>query len=457
MRPWSREVWRIGLLGAAGSLVGWLFSAPGLGLAVGLAACLAYHLRQLHALRNWLIRRPHDEPPAAAGLWGDLFDRLYRYQKGQRHTQGRLQATLKRIQESSEAMRDSVVMLDPHGDLEWWNSAAEAMLGLEPAHDRGQHITNLIRDPRFVAYFNARAYREPLTLTSPVDERRVLQFQITLYGDDERLVMARDITRLHRLEEMRRDFVANVSHELRTPLTVLAGYLETYADTAELLPPRLAKGLGRMQEQTARMQNLVNDLLLLSRLEIDQGGEDHLALAMPELLARIQRDGEALSAGRQRITLSISEPRGLLGSEQEIHSALSNLLFNAVRYTGEGCRIELRWRPHPLGACLEVEDNGEGIDPIHLPRLTERFYRVDKGRSNATGGTGLGLAIVKHVLLRHDASLEIESHPGQGALFRCVFPAARLVALPATPPAPTAALAPASGTLSPSATPTRPD
>lgn len=428
MRLWSHELWRLGLLAIAGALVGWLFSAPGLGLALGLALRLAYHLRQLHALRRWLTRNPHSEPPAATGLWGELFDRLYRYQKGQRQTQQRLQTTLKRIQESSEAMRDSVVMLDQHGDLEWWNSAAERMLGLEAAHDRGQHITNLIRDPRFVTYFNARDYREPLTLSSPVNERMVLQFQITLYGDDERLVMARDITRLHRLEEMRRDFVANVSHELRTPLTVLAGYLETYATYAEQLPPRLAQGLARMQEQTNRMQNLVNDLLLLSRLEIDRGGEDHLPLAMDALLEEVRRDAQALAARRQQVRVELEEARRLVGSDTEIHSALSNLAFNAVRYTPEGSQVVLRWKAHPKGACLEVQDNGEGIDSVHIPRLTERFYRVDKGRSSETGGTGLGLAIVKHVLLRHDAYLEIESRPGQGALFRCVFPAERLVA-----------------------------
>ncbi|MCC5881488.1 MAG: phosphate regulon sensor histidine kinase PhoR [Halomonas sp.] len=428
MRLWSHELWRLGLLAIAGLAVGWLFSVPWLGLALGIALRLAYHLRQLHALRRWLARNPHSEPPAATGLWGDLFDRLYRYQKGQRHTQHRLQTTLKRIQESSEAMRDSVVMLDPHGDLEWWNSAAERMLGLKAAHDRGQHITNLIRDPRFVAYFNARDYREPLTLNSPVSERMVLQFQITLYGDDERLVMARDITRLHRLEEMRRDFVANVSHELRTPLTVLAGYLETYATYAEQLPPRLAQGLSRMQEQTSRMQNLVNDLLLLSRLEIDRGGEDHSPLAMATLLEEVRRDAEALAGGRQQVSVEVAEPSRLVGSDTEIHSALSNLAFNAVRYTPPGSQVVLRWKKHPKGACLEVADNGEGIDPVHIPRLTERFYRVDKGRSSETGGTGLGLAIVKHVLLRHDAYLEIESHPGQGALFRCVFPAERLVA-----------------------------
>ena len=437
MGPWSRELWRIGLLAAGGGLAGWLLDAPASGLAVGLAISLAYHLFQLLALRRWLVHSAQSEPPAASGLWGELFDRLYRYQKTQRQTQQRLQAMLKRIQESSEAMRDSIVMLDRHGSLEWWNSAAERMLGLEAAHDRGQHITNLIRDPRFVAYFTTRDYRDPLTLTSPADERQVLQFQLTLYGNDEHLLMARDITRLHRLEEMRRDFVANVSHELRTPLTVLTGYLETYTTYAEQMPPRLAQGLSRMQEQTQRMQNLVNDLLLLSRLEIDQAGEDHQPLAMATLLEEVHRDAEALSAGRHEVAIEVEEPRRLLGSDPEIHSALTNLASNAVRYAPAGCHIVLRWKSHPKGACLEVQDNGAGIDPAHLPRLTERFYRVDKGRSSETGGTGLGLAIVKHVLLRHDASLEIESHPDRGALFRCVFPASRLVAKAATKNPPT--------------------
>lgn len=430
MRLWSRELWRIAWLATIGVCLGWLLGSAGLGLSAGLAVCLFYHLRQLRVLFQWLTLNPHNEPPAASGMWGDLLDRLYRYQKSQRITQGRLRATLARIQESSEAMRDSVVMLDRHGDLEWWNSAATKMLGLQTAHDRGQHITNLLRDPDFISYFNARNYSEPLTLTSPIDERSVLQYQITLYGDDERLVMARDITRLHRLEQMRRDFVANVSHELRTPLTVLLGYLETYGDLADLLPPRLGRGIEKMQEQTQRMQNLVNDLLLLSRLEIDQGGEDHQPLSIERLLNSVCQDALALSHHQHSVRVEIENDAGLVGSEQEIRSAISNLTFNAVRYTPPGSQITLRWMAMANGdACIEIEDNGQGIDPVHIPRLTERFYRVDKGRSTTTGGTGLGLAIVKHVLLRHDAQLQVESHPGEGALFRCVFPAVRLAVL----------------------------
>ncbi|WP_244613013.1 phosphate regulon sensor histidine kinase PhoR [Modicisalibacter radicis] len=403
---------------------------PGWGLAVGLGLFVFIHLRHLRELYVWLTYHPGREPPVGSGVWGDLFDRLYKYQKSQRLTQQRLRDVIRRVQESSEAMRDSVVMLDSRGDLEWWNSAAERMLGLQTRHDRGQHITNLLRDPRFVDYFNARDYREPLTLASPIRDDLILQFQITLYGDNERLVMARDITRLHRLEQMRRDFVANVSHELRTPLTVLSGYLENYAALtedipAERLPPRWQRGLTQMQDQTTRMQNLVDDLLLLSRLETDHRLEQESRVDVAALLEQVAADTRALAEGHV-IRVEIDTDRGLAGIEQELRSALSNLAFNAVRYTSAESTITLRWRAWQDGAALEVEDDGEGIDPVHIPRLTERFYRVDHGRSKATGGTGLGLAIVKHVLLRHDAHLEIVSQPGEGALFRCVFPAARL-------------------------------
>ncbi|HSH50077.1 MAG TPA: phosphate regulon sensor histidine kinase PhoR [Halomonas sp.] len=427
-RLWQRELWRLAMLCGLGVLLGWPFSAVGAGLAAALGAYLFYQLRQLHALHQWLTQPSPDRPLVGGGVWGELFDRLHRYQKAQQITQRRLRDTLSRIKDSSEAMRDSVVMLDSHGYIEWWNSAAERMLGLKRIQGRRQHITRLLRDPHFVDYFHALDYREPLTLTSPIDEQLVLQCQITLYGNDERLLMARDITRLHRLEQIRRDFVANVSHELRTPLTVLTGYLELYQDMAEALPPRLGRGVSQMQKQTARMQNLVNDLLLLSRLENnDRSGKD-VRLNLASMLETVRRDAEALSDSRQRITLEIHSTLDLMGCEQELQSAISNLAFNAVRYSGPGSQIVLRWRTLGDGACVEVEDDGEGIAAVHIPRLTERFYRIDKGRSTATGGTGLGLAIVKHVLLRHEARLEIDSQLGQGATFRCVFPRQRLVA-----------------------------
>tara|TARA_B100000678_G_scaffold242033_1_gene213184 strand:- start:568 stop:1920 length:1353 start_codon:yes stop_codon:yes gene_type:complete len=441
VRYWINELWRLGYmlfgLGAIGLLLGELggelFAGLGWGLAAGLGLYVFLHLRHVRMLYVWLLKNPREAPPPGTGVWGDLFDRLYNYQKAQTQLQQRLRDILRRIQDSCEAMRDSVVMLDPNGDLEWWNSAACDMLGLQPDHDRGQPITNFLRDPRFIAYFENGDYSEPLLIPSPIQANRTLQFHLTLFGDNERLLMARDVSRLHQLEMMRRDFVANVSHELRTPLTVLAGYLETYLDHADQLPERWQRGFGQMQAQTTRMQNLVEDLLLLSRLEIDSPDDDRDVLDVVALLEEIADDARDLSAGRHQVAVEAEASGQLLANTKEIRSAISNLAFNAVRYTPEGSTITLRWKPWHDGAAIEVEDNGDGFDPIHIPRLTERFYRVDKGRSAATGGTGLGLAIVKHVLLRHDANLEIVSRPGLGARFRCVFPASRLAPAPSRP------------------------
>nr|WP_298411429.1 phosphate regulon sensor histidine kinase PhoR [uncultured Halomonas sp.] len=427
MYYWTNELWRLAYLIVGTGGLGWLVGLPGWGLAAGLALFIGIHIRHLRQLYAWLYQNPHQEPPSGTGVWGDLFDRLYRYQKAQHKAQSRLRTVIQRVQNSSEAMRDSVVMLDRRGALDWWNSAAEQMLGFKSPQDRGQHVTNLLRDPQFIAYFERRDYREPLILASPVRNGLILQFQLTLFGDDERLIMARDITRLKRLEQMRQDFAANVSHELRTPLTVLVGYLETYGEHADQLPPRWQRGLQQMQEQTHRMQNLVADLLLLSRLETDHRAKQTTSIDLPGLMETIRRDAETLSEGSHTLRLDIDDSRDLLGDEQEIHSALSNLVFNGVRYTASGSTIVLRWHAWLGGAALEVSDDGEGIDAVHIPRLTERFYRIDKDRSSATGGTGLGLAIVKHVLLRHDAHLEIESRLGHGTLFRCVFPETRLV------------------------------
>ncbi|WP_106476825.1 phosphate regulon sensor histidine kinase PhoR [Phytohalomonas tamaricis] len=430
MHYWTNELWRLSYLVIGFGVLGALLGQPGWGVALGLAVHMAFTLRHLKKLYTWLSAPADQAPPVGEGVWGDLFDRLYRYQKTQRHMQGRLRSVLNRVQESSEALRDGVVMLDRHGALDWWNDAAERMLGLDAGKDRGQHLTNLMRDPRFIRYYTSREYREPLTLPSPILDGRMLEFQITVFGDDECLLIIRDVTRLVRLEQTRRDFVANVSHELRTPLTVIAGYLETYLDQAQecpdALPSRMMRGLGQMQEQSTRMRNLVEDLLTLSRLETSERQSEDRPIDIAALCAQVRADGESLANGSHTLELVIEESRALFGDEQEIRSALSNLVFNAVRYTPAGSTITLCYRPYHKGAALEVIDNGEGIPEVHLSRLTERFYRIDKGRSAASGGTGLGLAIVKHVLLRHDAKLEIESEIGEGTLFRCVFPESRL-------------------------------
>jgi len=341
---------------------------------------------------------------------------------------GRLQAVIDRVQESTAALKDAVIMLDRDGNLEWWNRAAETLLGLKTPQDSGQPVSNLVRHPRFKEYFEQGNYREPLELPSPISDRLRLQFHITRYGNQEHLMLVRDITRLFQLEQMRKDFVANVSHELRTPLTVIAGYLETLLDNVENVNPRWLRALQQMQQQGARMQTLLNDLLLLAKLEATDYPSDNTPVAVDLLLLSIKNDAQALSGSRNhRISLEADPHLKLKGSEAELRSAFSNLVFNAVKYSPDEGEIRIRWWDDEQGAHLGVQDSGIGIEAKHLPRLTERFYRVDSSRASNTGGTGLGLAIVKHVLLRHRARLEISSVLGKGSTFTCHFPPTQVV------------------------------
>ena len=398
-------------------------------LVLGLAGYLGWHLQQLLRLHKWLRTRQGDEaPPDGYGLWGEVFDSIYHLQRRDQKVRGRLQAVIDRVQESTAALKDAVIMLDRDGNLEWWNIAAEKLLGLKTPQDSGQQISNLVRDPRFIEYFENHNYNEPLELPSPVSDRLRLQFHITQYGNREHLMLVRDITRLYQLEQMRKDFVANVSHELRTPLTVISGYLETLLDNVEDVNPRWLRALQQMQQQGGRMQNLLNDLLLLAKLEATDYPSDNQPVAVDLLLLSIKNDAQALSGERHhRISLEADPHLKLKGSEAEVRSAFSNLVFNAVKYTPDEGNIQIRWWGDEQGAHLSVQDSGLGIEAKHLPRLTERFYRVDSSRASNTGGTGLGLAIVKHVLLRHRARLEIVSSLGKGSTFTCHFPIQQVV------------------------------
>ncbi|SED05129.1 PAS/PAC sensor signal transduction histidine kinase [Pseudomonas anguilliseptica] len=398
-------------------------------LLLGLAGYLGWHLQQLLRLHKWLRTRQGDEaPPDGYGLWGEVFDSIYHLQRRDQKVRGRLQAVIDRVQESTAALKDAVIMLDRDGNLEWWNIAAEKLLGLKTPQDSGQQITNLVRDPRFIEYFENHNYNEPLELPSPVSDRVRLQFHITQYGNREHLMLVRDITRLYQLEQMRKDFVANVSHELRTPLTVISGYLETLLDNVEDVNPRWLRALQQMQQQGGRMQNLLNDLLLLAKLEATDYPSDNQPVAVDLLLLSIKNDAQALSGERHhRISLEADPHLKLKGSETELRSAFSNLVFNAVKYTPDEGSIQIRWWGDEQGAHLSVQDSGLGIEAKHLPRLTERFYRVDSSRASNTGGTGLGLAIVKHVLLRHRARLDIVSNLGKGSTFTCHFPTQQVV------------------------------
>ena len=418
----------LGLLLLACLLAGLVTGHYGWCVAVGLALYLAWTLKQLLRLHRWLGEREPGEPPEDYGLWGAVFDSIYQMQRRDQRARDRLQAVIDRIQESTAALRDGVIVLDSDGNLEWWNRAAETLLGLKKLQDTGQPVSNLVRHPRFKEYFDQEHYVEPLEIPSPVNERVRVQFLITRYGNNEHLMLVRDVTRIHQLEQMRKDFIANVSHELRTPLTVITGYLETLLDNVENINPRWARALQQMEQQGLRMQALLNDLLLLARLEATDYPADNQPVTMTALLKTIESDARALSGERhQDIRLDIEQDILLKGSESELRSAFSNLVFNAVKYTQAGGSIHIRCWSNVDGVHLQVQDSGPGIEAKHLPRLTERFYRVDSSRASNTGGTGLGLAIVKHVLLRHRATLQITSVPGHGSTFTCHFAPAQVV------------------------------
>ncbi|WP_428034703.1 phosphate regulon sensor histidine kinase PhoR [Amphritea sp.] len=410
------------LLTVAGSLfLGFVIGYPGWTLAVALLFWGLYQVKQFNRLQQWLMREDHTDVPESNGYWGELFDEISRDQKRQIQRTQALRNVIHRFQQSSAALSDAIVIIDAHNHLEWWNRAAEKLLGMKTQTDRGRSVMNLLRDPRFVRYYRKNHYDDPLQLTSPVQKDRVLEYRITRFGAGDRILVARDITRLKQLEQTRQDFVANASHELRTPLTVIRGYLETFLD--QELPRPLLRGLSQMESQSRRMENLVADLLLLSRLETSAHVSDELPVPIHSMIARIREDGLVLGQEKnQTIETDLEEATSLLGQESEIYSAISNLVFNAVRYTPAGGAIKLRWWSDKEGGHFAVKDNGPGIDSIHLPRLQERFYRVDESRSSDSGGTGLGLAIVKHVMLRHGGKLTISSQLGKGSTFTCHFP-----------------------------------
>lgn len=409
-------------------LIGLAVGQPAWALVIGLGGYMMWMLLQLRRFQMWLRTHPSDPPPEAPGLWGEIFDGIYRMQRRDQRLRARMQSVIERIQSSTAALSDGVVMIDKDGHLEWWNHAAESLLGLRAPDDSGQHVHNLLRDPRFIDYFDQGNYREPLEIPSPANINTWLQYNITRYGDGERLLLVRDVTRLHNLEQMRKDFVANVSHELRTPLTVVVGYLETMIDSNDGSSSRWLRPLHQMQQQARRMQSLLNDLLMLSRLETTEATGEEKPVDIALMLPGIRKDALALSGERQHeIIIQDTAPARLMGLEAELRSAISNLVYNAVKYTQDGGSIQISWSQDDRGARLSVADNGPGISQEHLHRLTERFYRVDSSRNSTTGGTGLGLAIVKHVLMRHQGELQITSAIGKGSTFTCVFPPERLI------------------------------
>lgn len=430
LRDWRSELNRFLLVLTAAAVIGLLAGKVSLIVLLALLGYLAHFLRQLYRLHQWLEQLPDSEqtdPPESSGIWGGIFDGIYRLQRRERQAVNHLESILNKAQESSAALEMAVIMINSKGSLEWWNKAANTLLGFRTEQDRKQAVTNLLREPRFFEYFESYKYAEPLRIPSPINKNQVLEFQITLFGEGERLMLVRDVTQMHKLELMRKDFVGNVSHELRTPITVINGYLETLLDHKDSVAPRWIKPLQQMHQQSQRMENIVRDLLTLSRLETKSLPKNQDKVDMLALLREIKSEAEQVFTDKHHVFELHNESNYLLrGSQVEVYSAISNLVFNAAKYTPPQGRIVVSLLRTEAGMDIEVKDNGPGIAQQHIPRLTERFYRIDESRSTETGGTGLGLAIVKHVVARHGGNLEITSAPGKGSRFTCHFPAERL-------------------------------
>jgi len=383
-------------------------------------------LRSLYLVNEWISNRPYDVPPNLNGIWGALLFNVYRAQRQERIVQAEMVGLIDRAQSSLVALAEAVVLIDDQHQIEWWNPAAEKLLGISPL-DRGRNLLSILRQPSFIEYFNhSDQSPDGIRLQAQMDEERYVQVKLTRFGGESRLLVAYDTTRVHNLEQMRKDFVDNISHELRTPLTVLSGYIETFIDQDDITP-RWKRAFTQMQSQTKRMNALVNDLLLLSNLENNKKVAKNQIIDMANLMNQIFDDARAYNLDYgHTLNLDIDSHCDLIGSDVEIASAFSNLITNAIKYTPAGGIITIGWHEDGDHAYFTVQDNGIGINPKHLPRLTERFYRVDSARSRQTGGTGLGLAIVKHVLMQHGAHLEITSKENEGSTFTAVFPKERL-------------------------------
>lgn len=430
MQNWRSELKRLCLLLAGAAIIGYLAGHISWVMLISLCAYYFYNLYQLRRFNLWLNRSSSEsdsEPPESFGLWGDIFDGIYRLQKQERRANSYLANIIDKAQESSAALEMAVVLINKQGNLDWWNLAAEELLGFQYPKDRYQSITNLVRDPRFSDYFHNEIYEETLKMDAPGKNNKVLEFQIALFGENERLMIVRDITQLHRLESMRKDFVGNVSHELGTPITVIKGYLEAILDNLDAMDPKWHKPMQQMRQQSLRMENIVRDLLMLSSLETKGLTKTQEIIGLQELFSEIESDTQQMFKDKNHVFEIDCDPTfTITGKRSELYSAISNLVVNAAKYTAAGGHIQLSAARKDLSLEIAVQDNGIGIEKQHIPRLTERFYRIDGSRSTDTGGTGLGLAIVKHILARHEGVLEVESEYGKGSRFTCILPIERL-------------------------------
>lgn len=402
--------------------VGWLAGHPLIAVLVALAGYGVWNLINIFRLKRWLQTRD-SEVPQSFGVWSEIFDRISKLEKARKEQNEQYRAMIRDFQSLTDALPDATLVIDRNSNINWFNNTARVLLGLKVPEDLGQPVTNLLRGSDFADWLAVQTeVKSRLEMASPVDENAWLSISAVDYREGQRLLILRDITEVHNVNRVRRDFVANISHELRTPLTVLLGYLEMFEDASG----EAAGMVEKMRTQARQMQDLLADLLELSRLQSDRivGEEEEVDIAA--MLAQLREQMDEISRGQQQIEFEVDRELYLRGIAADLESAFRNLLVNAVNYTPEGGRILVRWTAIPNGAEFSVQDTGIGIPHRDIPRLTERFYRVASDRARASGGTGLGLSIVKHVLNAHQARLSIESELGEGSRFSCVFPAERV-------------------------------
>ena len=395
-------------------------------LVIGLVLFIWWQYKEFSKILVWLQKRQETNGPSQTGIVDETCREIDYLRDRNKSRKQKLSGYLKRFQEATRALPDAVIVLAAQGEIEWANEKAGEYIGVNWPKDSGLRLSNLARYPKLIEYLNSSEaeLQKGLQITSPVNDKLRLEVRISAYGDTQKLLVARDVTTISRINEMRKDFIANASHELRTPLTVISGYLEGFIDD-DVCPQQWITYIQQMRSQTSRMQHLIEDLMQLSGLEADSGQSEKEIIPVPDMLLTIVNEATTLSGFMaHQITLDADQGLYIKANQREIYSVFSNLVFNAVQYTPEYGRIDVRWYEDDSGLHFSVQDNGLGIAPEHISRLTERFYRVDKGRSREKGGTGLGLAIVKHALARYEGALHIESDLGKGSLFRCELPRA---------------------------------
>lgn len=427
---WSVERWRIALTLLAIPIIGLTTSNWALAFALPLLIYVAWTIRQIHKIEKWLRTGSFTgKAPDANGVWGLIIQHVHRRQRKEKKHKKKLSQIIKRFNASVSALPDATLILNQLWEIEWANTAAEELLGIDRKRDPGLRIGNLIRDPEFSSALSKFDKSLNIELVSPLNESRMISIRMVRYAKNQVLMTARDISQRVELQRSRKAFVANASHELKTPLTVISGYLEILESDPDL-PEHLTVAVASASEQAVRMQHIIEDLLVLSRLEgtvlsRESGERLSLAAIVEQIVSDLQK---TVTGQSHRFRLDLDERLFLLGSEGEIQSVCMNLISNAVKYTPEGSTIDIRWYRNSAGhACLDVEDDGPGIPVEHLPHLTERFYRVDAGRSREIGGTGLGLSIVKHIVQRHGGFMHIDSEPGLGSTFHACFPDYRVL------------------------------